>query len=508
MSQCRKLIAFLFLTSCLVLAGAGPVGSGVGEHGWCVYRNTLGQLVLVHLPPRTGQGTADVEPGSALAIRPLKVSPHAMATHDAAVFLVFPPTVVNDRPIRRVSTGRAIPTSGATGVWLFDPASHLNAKPSLPGQGTLHNFVAPKGVLHALLETEGVWTLHRLGNDGWNTIELPAGDTQDRMLIAWDETVLVLSRSSAGTTTAFVRTPGETWDPITIAGLDRIWDASFVLGHNHELIAGFVDADDALGIHVLRESSDLLVHTIADPPEEMGTMILDGSNALVLVSRIPATKDQRSSIRLIELDLTSGRILYDGPPLQQALLNSDAARLLLMMFFAMGSLVVLIVIRPPSDGVFLLPDRCAIAEPFRRFAAMLIDLGILSSILAPLFGVGVFELLTGNVLGRPDTGWLALPALLIAGMINSTIWESLLGATPGKLAMQLRVVRAQQGNPKPLPMHLALVRNAIKWLLPPVTMLSIVDPGYRHRADVASKAVVTVRIQSDEKAKAEDQEEN
>ncbi|MBL4590797.1 MAG: RDD family protein [Phycisphaerales bacterium] len=490
----------LCLLTLLPLLGTGPVmSSGAGEHGWSIYRTRTDFLTLMHLPPRAGSNArnqTDALPGTVVAIRQLNTMPEALATSGRRVYLVFPPKETDERSFRRVSSGRT--TNNTTGGWFFESASFFDAHPPLVGDGKLSGFVAPGGIMHALIETDQHWKLYRLAQSGWDTIELPNSSASEVMLLNWGERVAIITRQGTESNAMTLSTDDKTdeWESIAIKSLDLVWNAEFVLGNQDEIIVGVLNETGNLNIHVLRSSSDLVVHTLENPPKSSGAMVLEGSNTLVLLGRQPQSKSRSSSIRVIEIDLTTGRTLYDGEPVKRRLLNADSTRFILMMFFMMGSMGVLFSIHPSKWLVFELTDGYSIAHPSKRLMSMLIDLGILSVIIAPLMDVGILELFTGNVFSRPDSGWLALPILLVTGLIVSTIFESTLGATPGKLAMRIRVVPTESGAVGVLPVHRALLRNTIKWLLPPIAILGIIEPNHRTRADLIARAVVAMQVDS------------
>jgi hypothetical protein len=50
----------------------------------------------------------------------------------------------------------------------------------------------------------------------------------------------------------------------------------------------------------------------------------------------------------------------------------------------------------------------------------------------------------------------------------------------------------------------ALVRNAVRWLAPPLAALVLFDPNWRHPGDVLSRTVVLTAATPPEEASAED----
>jgi len=486
----RRFIPLVFGVLALCVLGIGPVSSGVGQHGWAVYQSTMFRVLIVHFPPRDPDSL--IEPGTVEPFRTLEITPEAIAADGDRLWMVFPPSMINGESLRRVSSVRAVPAYGSSG-WMVDPPELLNAGPMLSGTGSLKRLVSDaSGDLYALLKQVDRWSLFSMHSDQWTEQPMPDASGSDWRLVRWDSSVLLAAKDPSGSTLAFELVENE-WEPIEVPGIGQLWDASFMLGHGRDLVLGMNGTEGSMEIRVLTAGSDLLVHRIDEAPIEPGAVLLERSNTLVLVSQVPEEGGRSRSVRLIEVDLNDGRGLFDGEPSTPSVFGGAAFRYMLMMFIAIGSVVTLTLVRPAPGGVFLVPDGWTIADPSRRFSAMLIDIFVLSAVVAPVFGVGILELATGNVLARPDASWIALPALLLTGAVSSTILESTVGSTVGKKLLQIRVARCASGPAQRLGLHRVLLRNLIKWFLPPIAMLSIVEPGFRHRGDIAAGCVVVVR---------------
>ena len=486
----HALIVLSVLVLSLGLMGIGPVASGVGEHGWVVYQSKMYRVLIVHLPPRGPDGSA--EPGTLESFRPLEITPEAITADGDRLWMVFPPSIINEETMRRVSSVRAVRAFGSSG-WVVSPPELLKAGPMLPGTGSLKQFVSDSsGNLFAMLKRVDRWSLYSTGGGQWTVQPMPPISGSDWRLVRWGASVLLISNDPDGLTLAFELIEN-TWKPVKIPGIERVWDASFVLGHGRDLVLGASGSEGSMEIRVLTAGSDLLVHRIDAAPVEPGVVLLEDSNTLVLVSQPGEGGGARRSVRMVEIDLNDGRELFAGEPATPSFLGAGFLQLLMMLFFAVGSVIILAVVRPQPGGVFLVPEGWAIADPSRRFAATLIDLVILSTIIAPLFGVGIIELVTGNVLSRTDSSWIALPAMLFVGMLSSTVLESTIGGTIGKAVMRIRVTRCTQGPAETVAFSRVLSRNLIKWFLPPVAMLSLVEPGFRHRGDIAGRCIVVIR---------------
>ncbi|QIG43661.1 RDD family protein [Nocardioides anomalus] len=116
----------------------------------------------------------------------------------------------------------------------------------------------------------------------------------------------------------------------------------------------------------------------------------------------------------------------------------------------------------------------------RRIGALAVDW--FASTLVVLFAVGGYE----NWAGDQEAGFYVLGVFVV----ESTLFTALSGGSFGQVATRLRVVR-ENGDPRPLPLHLALVRQVlIAVVIPPL----VYRPDGRGLHDVAAgSAVVTLQ---------------
>jgi uncharacterized RDD family membrane protein YckC len=166
-------------------------------------------------------------------------------------------------------------------------------------------------------------------------------------------------------------------------------------------------------------------------------------------------------------------------------------------------MVIVTVLRPPTAPV-VLPKSTSLAPPLRRLFAGMIDFGLGLAVAGMLAGRGGWSELGWWI--TPDGQWLMLTVLPCMSVICG-LSEGLSGRTLGKLALGIRVssIRVQLGNldspPEPPGVARGLLRNIIKWCLPPVGLIALLDPEGRHRADqFAMTAVVLPDDPDDEEA--------
>lgn len=207
--------------------------------------------------------------------------------------------------------------------------------------------------------------------------------------------------------------------------------------------------------------------------------------------------------RLAEISAASGEVFYEGKlRLPMAAATSDYRALgLAMLVVLVGA--VLFVIVPIRTQDLVLPEGTSLASPGRRLVATAVD-GFLAMLLASvIWGVpltqvfGVESVLSGRVIEIVATG-MAI-AIVVSGMM-----EALVGRSPGKALVGIEVVRMSRGEAafaglivRPS-LGMCLVRSAIKWIMPPVAMLGLLDPELRHRGDVLTRAAVVVRFEKEE----------
>jgi hypothetical protein len=105
-----------------------------------------------------------------------------------------------------------------------------------------------------------------------------------------------------------------------------------------------------------------------------------------------------------------------------------------------------------------------------------------------------------------DQGQSLLLATILIGVLSSTIGESISGRTLGKAFAGCMVVRcvapgadaAHALKASPPSFAQALLRNIIKWCLPPAAMVALWREGARHRGDQYTNTAVVVEIPPDD----------
>lgn len=496
MKPWTRAIAAVGLFAFPALAQVGSVGSAESDrpsHAWVALPGE-NEVLLAHIPPREADGRVEAAPAGMLRpVRPLRESPEAMAAVGDRMFAVFAPADTPSGLIRRVQTLRSLP-AGVKGLWTDVPSGLFDPGPALPGAGRVVGLAASAGragVVHALMEREGAWSLLRLVDDRWESVALPitpASTPADAALLSFGPGVLLAVREGTESR-AWTLDAGSDFEPTHLADWDRFWSARWRLGRAHEVVVG-IDGEAGLDLWTIGSESAWRLGTIAGP---LGTG--DGVGAVVLASsgRLVLTGRRDGVVQAAEVSLSNGRIIYEGPVLNRAPVSVGEFRLIVGMLLGVMVAALVVIIRPSSETAWTVPDGFAMAEPGRRMMATVLDVLLMIWVVAPAFGATVREVLTLQVLVTDGHGWLAIPAVMVGGSLAMGVWEGLLGYSPGKFLMGVRVGRAEGGAFRKLGVFWGIVRATIKWMIPPVAALALFDREGRHRGDGAARAVVVVR---------------
>ncbi len=472
-----------------------------GSRAWSVYRNSLGDHLLVLLAPRDANSSASPpyqasEPGQVQSMRPLgKRMPIAMSATGDRVYMVYRAVSANRQRMMRVYSAKATP-SPVGGLWVIDPPDRLDTHDPIITPGDLLDFEASADAIWALVREPDATVLLRAQGGAWSSVPLPEGlDTRRLDLVAIDTDIVLVDRTGTSFHAQRYDAGSQQWRPLPDA---------LPLGGHTRLCSGrraitAIDWDEQ-GLARLRSWSPAGVFTVAtgiDLPRDAQYGVLDSSETLLgirthILAPDPAMVEPTESIELIELDLMNASVRFRGSPVASAPVTAEEFRFLVGMMILIMVGVLVVVILPDRSSVMLLPDGCVLADPGRRLIATLLDAVIVATLVGQVFGVSASEILTLSVIVRPDNAWAVIPATIIAGVFYATAFEYLLSATPGKLITGIRVARAQDG-PRTRPgLWSVLVRNIIKWVLPPVAALALIDPETLHRGDRASKTLVVM----------------
>jgi uncharacterized RDD family membrane protein YckC len=468
------------------------------SRAWSVYRNSQGDNLLVFIAPRDADPSSTppidaAPPGQVQSMRSLGSRfPAGVGAIAERVYLVYPPVYANDRRIMRVYSADATP-GAVGGLWLVDPLNRLNAHDPIETRGTLSDLEASADALWALLEEDNGPRLLRFDGTAWAQIELPESIDRRRLdLVTIADRVVLVDRVGVAFSASLYNAAEKTWEP---------FESTLSLGLHTQLLSGrraitALDWDEdgkararawsAAGVFTIAEGMDL--------SPDARYSVLDSSQTLVgmlMLDDEPAADNvPRASVEIVEYDLVDGVQRYRGPPSASSPVSPEEFRFLIGMMMLIMSGVLIVVIMPDRSDAMQIPDACVLADPGRRLIATMLDAVLVASVVGWFFDVSASEILTMAVIVRPDNAWAVIPITMIVGVAASTMSEWLLGRTLGKVLVGIRVVRAQPGALVRPRLWSALVRNAIKWILPPVAALALIDPEALHRGDRASRTLV------------------
>jgi uncharacterized RDD family membrane protein YckC len=124
-------------------------------------------------------------------------------------------------------------------------------------------------------------------------------------------------------------------------------------------------------------------------------------------------------------------------------------------------------IGPAGLGATGEPRRFALAPAWRRLAARVVDGLILAAIFTALVATGVMDVDVSSVDRIPQT-FFAMA--VIVGGIYETAFIASRGQTPGKMALRIKVVRAEAPVPP------GLGRAVVRWAVPAVASIVPLGP--------------------------------
>lgn len=473
------------------------------SHAWVVLKDHAGRpgsgpAVLVHIPPRTGELPA--ETGSAHLVRTLNQVPLAAAAWGEDVYLAFNGVGPDRESLVRVRSLRAQRQGFG---WAYAPLDRFMPHAALVHRGAVGAMTAAEGVVVVVMTvTDSGDEVFALVGGRWSSVALPPLEPGTR-LRAWNAP----GGASVGWLEGGVLHAA---DLLTEGGETRldepralgpvpagaaVWSMGrmlFAVGRGHE----------SLRVSALEDPSATAIVSL-EVREQAGVVpvFADGPRLIALWWERPE-RDGRPSplpaLHALEVSLSSGATLHSGPQPASKLISADEFRMLAMLLFIVVLGVLVIVLKGDLDrDAVPLPPGVALAEPSRRFVGSGIDFAVAAVIVARIYGVDFWDLVSLRVLFLGDGEWTAIPATFVAGGIIGMLCEWAFGRTVGKLITRTRVVRAvpTEDGARIIGLRRAFIRNATKWLLPPVAVLAAVDGNGRHRGDQMAGVVVVVEIE-------------
>ncbi len=490
-------LAVLVLSSDARAQRADPTTSGAA-HAWLVLPDRATDAsALVHVPPRRAAEGAVFEPserGTLRVARRLATAPRAVAAWADDVYLLMP--AAPDRPAR-VLTLTALPAPIGD-FWSYEPRTRLRPLDPFPDGFVAQGIVGARDGPAVLGERSGRPALLRYTQGAWEQLALPtlSGAQTLRLLPDAGGQLRLLSIPGAGAAALWTRA-GSGWLSVDLApGIDP--DRLIALGATGPRVLAAQAGENAVELLAISESGAeriAMIEGVSD--QHAGAFQGDRFEAFVLAWEIAQGESGASAkVTLAEVSTATGQELYRGAAIRTLPVSTTQFRLLAASLVALMGVVLLVVLKPSEEGPVLLPEGCALAEPGRRLAATMVDVLIAVFIVRLIFNVPLIEIITLSGLLRPGGAWMAAPTMLAIGFLLSVTGEWLSGRSLGKLATGCRVVQIRSesiaGPPVRPSLWRAAVRNIVKWALPPVAALALVDPSARHRGDSISGLAVVV----------------
>ncbi|MBL8760697.1 MAG: RDD family protein [Phycisphaerae bacterium] len=483
--------------------------------------------MIAHVPPRKqaappdgkSRGSAD---GTLRRAASLGVEPSAMAAFGDEVFVACDDFDPEGRATRRVWSLRAVGT-GAGDLWGYEPPDGPRSLRSLPADGRMIGLSASGAGLVAVLAADAPSARVRvlwLDRGEWHDLATPRGvDAWAPRLraIATRDGVTLIAPDDAGS--------ARTWSATIRAGADGppvvAWTEG-VLARDRSLASGVAPleflwiggrivavAPAGEGTRVLSSvdaSGSAVLATIAGLERDAAIAPLDGQGRLVVAwtraqdtARRPGEPSMDGRVvEMIELSANTGRVLFSGASRADGPVTpGDLGLLGLVLIIAMGVALVLVV-RGGDQTEVSLPPGMALAEPGRRMLAALIDGVIALAVASRIRGTPLLDLVSPGALVTGELVWV-LAIGIVAGAALGTLFEFLTGRSIGKAFTACRVIRATPtGDPGTRPsLWQSLTRNAMKWALPPLSMLALVEPSRRSRVDLLTRTAVVVEFDPD-----------
>lgn len=539
-----------------VRRGAGADGFQPSEaHGWAVFPDSSGAAyLLVHSPPRrvplgpdgAWHGAPD---GAVRAVSRLTTPPKRIAAVGSTAYLVFDPDVSSGIGVRRVMSITATP-SGVGDLWVYNPRTRLEVRPSLPGEGYLVGFAGTdRGPVAAisppLAAGGGPVELYWLEGREWRRVALPdygsdrgleagqglaldrLGATHDR-LVATGAMFGLLAKNNDGRLVLYRAeslSPPQGEESVARAEWTRHDLGSFALDipPDDKSRLRFMEVADGIwtlasiglegGVRLWRvHEGDLLLLGETTAAQAPIAILPDRGLARVVLAwqggepspagAFGATLPRGAAgFQVREISAISGRMLYTGDGRGGGLITARDFRLLVLGMIVLMAAVLFFVLRPAKDdGVINLPEHTALAEPGRRAVAGAIDAAVAFLVAMQVRGETFAEIGGPGYIFTQNALWLVL-TMVTVGIGFSMILTPLQGRTPGKWIAGCEVISARRGPAGEVyrpSLARALVREVVKWVLPPVALLGLLDASHRHRADLIAGTVVVIRVAPNE----------
>lgn len=482
---------------------------------------------IYHVPPRRSvmaeDGLAHGSPDGSLRVSAqLARRPVAIAAWKNEATLIFEPVAAQDgKPqagyVRQLLSLSTEPR--ALDIWVDVPEGRLMRQAELPGKGRLAGFVGtPLGTAALTAGDEGSveagstgWLLRVLRGQKWVEIPLPTGaqGLKDLSLAADGSGLSMIGVGSRTIEWWRGRPEGDAfrWEamPRPLGGdltAELASQSVFLVVRGALFAVAPADAGNWSTVRVfeLDSAGPRLVTTVAGSRGSLAVLPMEGLSRLALVwDAGPSAPIAEQRLSVAEVSLWTGRTLFSGPHVIAGPLTRSDAVMLGVMLFVVAASVIVFVMRSDSGTDITLPPGLSLADPSRRFLASAIDGGLAIVVASRIIDLPLTEVFSVEAAVGAQPVKLMFISMGIA-FAHTTLAEVLFSRSIGKALMGCFVVKVPR-TPDPTKPHegvtrvtlgAAIVRNAIKWGMPPVVALTFLEPSRRHRAEILTRTAVVV----------------
>jgi uncharacterized RDD family membrane protein YckC len=457
------------------------------EHVWLLFRTT-DQPPKYHL---FHHALAVKHPWIRLQ-RTLESEPEAIAAWGDRVWILFPARAGTAQ--LQVRTLLAVAAPAGAG-FVTAPANRLGVVAPLSTSRRVLGFVGAGDGLTVLLGNDEAadepghdHRLLRLTRGAWEPIELPAS-LRDGTTLLPGPTAALLEPTGEGTARLWRRDEAGVWLAFPIDGVPATIDhATFVAGLRQRVITG--RRDGVIESVKIRPAGSASFVKLEVP--EGAWAVLGVSDGL---RQIVAHPDQdMTGMRGVRLTMrTIDGLSRIGEPVTLTLApfgGSTMWHLSLLLAVAVTVSMLVLIVRPASRGVVELPADVMPLAIGLRATALLIDLlpgaawalVVMDGTLADLLRA---PLLTPDL---DDSRWCMTMIAIAVG--HGFLLECICGASLGKIVMGGRIVGLKGERASILRLALRSVTLMAILMLPPLVLLSLVNPHLQGVHDLVARTVV------------------
>lgn len=516
-------------TAWSALDGTAPPDLLCG-HAW-VYdpgADDEGGLIL-HLPPRDG---VRVQGLSVRSARALADRPAALASAGDTLYIVAGGRGrgAGDPGPLQIASIRA--EHRYEGHWDYLPSGRTTTLPPLTYEGAVRAIAATPGGLGVLTQSkkEGasetrLWTLAS-ADAPWQSVTLPSGlpDAPGGLgLVAMGDRLAVYT-VVAGSLVVYEWGEGGALKPVATRPLpvdEGDFDpARLRVGYFDNDLHAWWQAGGRVVLFRLLAGGALCTLRVTDVPASASVLPIAGLSRVAIVWPEPGTGSSGGSggatptprsFRAREFSTLDGQEITSGPVKREGLLSRADVGVIGIVLVLVAGVVLLFVLRREAGVQLVMPSWAALARPVRRVGAASVDIVLATCVGGALVGVSPIVMWTASTTMNPEELARASAVSMLVAFVVGTLGEWLTARTPGKWLVGVAVLglrKARSGEAASPPgarafeavigsvfvgrptLGQAMVRNLIKWGFPPITVVVLLDPNFRHPGDVAARTLV------------------